>query len=57
MKLDIQDLRSASIMRFDPDTATAYETWIKSFLTDLEARYKGHGVHAEVELKITLSDR
>ena len=56
-KLDIQDLRSTSLMRFDPDTAAAYESWIKSFLSDLELRYRNHSVAADIELTITLKDR
>ena len=57
VKLDIQDLRNASLMKFDPDTASAYETWIQSFLKDLESRYKNHGVAATIELTITLKDK
>jgi len=55
-KLEVTDHRKMSLVKFDPDTATASETWITSFLTDLEARYRGHGVRAVIKLEIELRD-
>lgn len=56
-KLEIFDQRQTTLMKMDPDQSEGFKVWIQAFLADLENRYRGLGVKADIEMKITMVDR
>jgi len=55
-KFSIDDQRQRDLMSMDPDLAEGYNVWIKAFLSDLENRYRGSHVRAEINLTVVLKD-